>query len=222
MTSPYFRTELLSAAAPGAVGRAADLLRRGKLVAFPTDTVYGVGAVAWDEASVANIYVAKGRPPEKAIPLLIAGLREVVALAGALPPGVEELAAAFWPGALTLVVPKGPRIPDIVTGGGSTVAVRVPDHPVILQLLEVLREPLAATSANRSGQASPMTAQEVQEQLGGRINLILDGGPCREGVPSTVLDLTTSPVRILRAGPVSREALETALKTHCGGLRIAD
>lgn len=202
---------------PGAIAEAAAVLKRGGLVAFPTDTVYGVGALVWDTAAVASIYVAKQRAPEKAIPLLVASKDALVPehglVGGQLPPTIDRLAACFWPGALTLVVPCSSRVPAVVTGGGNTVAMRVPDHPVALRLLAVLDAPLAATSANLSGQPSPLTAQEVMAQLAGRIDFVLDGGSCPGGIASTVLDLTCEPPRVLRAGPISATQLEEVLES---------
>lgn len=198
-------TLLLDAAQPDALLHAADLLRAGGLVAFPTDTVYGLGALVWNAASVAHIYWAKDRPPEKAIPVLLAGLDEIRLLADEPSPDVTALARRFWPGPLTLVIPCGAHVPEIVTAGTQTVAVRVPNHPVALRLLALVGQPLAVTSANRSGNASPQTAQQVIQQLAGRVDAVVDGGVCPGGVPSTVLDLTTSPPHILRAGPVTIE-----------------
>ncbi len=196
-------TVLLAGQALDALEQAASILRAGGLVAFPTDTVYGLGALIWNPASVARIYWAKARPPEKAIPVLLAGL-EQLALLGVGPSGqVRSLAKRFWPGPLTLVLPCGPQVPDIVTAGTQTVAVRVPDHPVALRLFALTGQPLAVTSANRSGHASPQTAGEVVAQLAGRIDAVIDGGACPGGVPSTVLDLAVTPPRILRQGPVA-------------------
>lgn len=196
-------TLLLEAQSPGALEQAAAILRAGGLVAFPTDTVYGLGALVWNAASVARIYWAKARPAEKAIPVLLADL-EQAALLGVEPSAqVHMLTGRYWPGPLTLVLPCGPEVPDIVTAGSQTVAIRVPDHLVALRLFELTSQPLAVTSANRSGHASPLTAGEVMAQLAGRIDAVIDGGACPGGVPSTVLDLTTAPPRILRNGPVT-------------------
>jgi L-threonylcarbamoyladenylate synthase len=202
-------TRTLPAAEPRSLAQAVEILRAGGLVAFPTDTVYGLGARAWDAAAVAQLYVAKGRAESKAIPILLASADALGEVADQVPPLAWALAARFWPGPLTLVVPRQARVPDVVTGGGDTVAVRVPNHPVALQLIKALGEPLAATSANLSGAPSPVSADDVLSQLRGRIPLILDGGPCPGGLASTVLDLTTEPPVILRRGPVSREDLRT-------------
>jgi L-threonylcarbamoyladenylate synthase len=164
--------------------------------------VYGIGAHAYLSAAVEQLYVAKGRPEVKAIPLLISSLAALPEVAAEIPDQAYTLAAHFWPGALTLVLRRTARVPDAVTSGGDTVAVRVPDHPVVQALIAALGAPLAATSANRSEQPAPATAGDVVAQLGGRINLILDGGTCPGGVASTVLDLTVSPARILRQGGI--------------------
>jgi L-threonylcarbamoyladenylate synthase len=196
-------TVLLDAGAPGALEQAASILRAGGLVAFPTDTVYGLGALVWNPESVARIYWAKARPPEKAIPVLLARLDQIALLGAELSALVSRLAGRFWPGPLTLVLPCGLHVPEIVTAGTQTVAVRVPDHPVALRLFELSGQPLAVTSANRSGHANPLTAGEVMAQLAGRIDAVVDGGACPGGVPSTVLDLTATPARVLRQGPVT-------------------
>lgn len=190
-----------------AFAEAVRLLREGKLVAFPTDTVYGVGAVVWNTAAVARLYTAKLRSLEKAIPVLLADPGDLSLVARDLPATALHIAERFWPGPLTLVVPKAARIPDEVTAGGPTVAVRVPDHPVARALIRAAGAPLATTSANLSGQASAVTAQEVADQLGERIAMILDGGPCPGGVSSTVVDVTGSQPVILRPGPVGLEQI---------------
>jgi L-threonylcarbamoyladenylate synthase len=202
-------TEILAAGETGSVERAAKLLLSGQLVAFPTDTVYGVGAPAFDAASVAAIYVAKERPPEKAIPVLIADAADLPRIATAVPESASVLIAHFWPGALTLVLPKRPDVPEIVSSD-ATVAVRIPDLDVTRALLR-LTGPLAATSANRSGRPSPVTAAQVMAQLNGRIAAVLDGGPCLGGIPSTVVDCVASPSRVLREGGISIAALRAVL-----------
>jgi len=202
-------TEILAADKIGSLERAAGLLRSGHLVAFPTDTVYGVGAPAFDATSVAAIYVAKERPPEKAIPVLIADEADLLPIAAAVPESAHVLIAHFWPGALTLVLPKRPDVPEIVSSD-ATVAVRIPDLDLTRALLR-LTGPLAATSANRSGQPSPVTAADVISQLGGRITAVLDGGACSGGIPSTVVDCVSSPPRVLREGGISIAALRAVL-----------
>ncbi|MER2598264.1 MAG: L-threonylcarbamoyladenylate synthase [Caldilineales bacterium] len=200
-------TERLDAASPAALARAVHLLQQGELVAFPTDTVYGVGTLVWDAAAVARIYEAKQRPEEKAIPVLLADLTQAGALGVALSSALVDLAARFWPGPLTLVAACGPQVPANVTAGTQTVALRVPAHPAALRLFAALGQPLAVTSANLSGHANPLTAEDVLAQLGGRIAAVLDGGMCPGGVPSTVLNLAVTPVRLERRGPISAAQL---------------
>jgi L-threonylcarbamoyladenylate synthase len=194
-----------------ALERAAQVLHRGGLVAFPTETVYGLGANALDEQAVARIFAAKGRPAEN--PLIVHVARPAVAreLAAEWPAAATTLAEAFWPGPLTLVVRRGEPVPEIVAAGGPTVALRCPRHSVALGLLEAAGLPLAAPSANRSTRLSPTTAGHVLKQLAGRIDLVLDGGPTPGGLESTVLDVSVDPPRLLRPGLVGVDALEAAL-----------
>jgi L-threonylcarbamoyladenylate synthase len=203
-------TKVLSAGQE-AIDVATRILAEGGLVAFPTDTVYGVGAHAFQADAVERIYVAKIRPRGKAIPILLAQADDLVLIAEGIPETAWLLAERFWPGGLTLVLPRKANVPDVVSAGGPTVAVRVPDHPVPLALMAALGAPLAATSANLSGHPSPVTAMEVQAELGRRIELILNGGQCPGGVPSTVLDLTTDPPTVLRAGAIAVEEIEASL-----------
>lgn len=203
------KTIILSANNNKAISRALELLKRGGLIAFPTDTVYGVGTLAFNARAIESIYVAKDRPTEKAIPVLIGGPEDLEKVTGEVPPIAAKLAARFWPGPLTLVVPKHPNLPDIVSAV-PTVGVRVPDHPVARALLRAAG-PMAVTSANISGQVSPKTAKEVSRQLNGRIPLVLDGGETPGGVPSTVVNcLGTEPV-ILREGPVTLKDIQFVL-----------
>jgi L-threonylcarbamoyladenylate synthase len=192
---------------PSALGRAVELLRRGELVAFPTDTVYGVGAHALIEEGVARLFQVKQRPVDLPIPLLLPEETAMEAVCVDIPPVAWRLAARFWPGGLSLVLARSHVVPAAVTAGGSTVAVRVPDYPLLRDLCRQLGAPLAATSANLHGQPPPVTADEVESMFGGCIPLILDGGPCPGGVASTVLDLTIWPHSILRPGPVTAAQL---------------
>ena len=205
------KTEILSAQVAQAVRYAADVLRHDGLVAFPTDTVYGVGALVFREAAVQRLYRVKGRSTDKAIAVLVAHNADLLNIAGVLTRSAQRLADKFWPGPLTLVVPKHPSLPQAVSAL-PTVGVRQPDHPLMRQLL-ALTGPLAVTSANRSGEPNTLTAQEVLAQLDGRIDLILDGGRVNGGVPSTVVDCTGDEPVILRAGPVSAEAIAEALRS---------
>ena len=202
-------TIILPASDPDAISRALEVLKGGGLVAFPTDTVYGVGALAFDAIAVESIYSAKNRPVEKAIPILLGGPEDLDKVTTDIPPIAAKLAARFWPGALTLVVPKHPKLPDVISSA-PTIGVRVPDHPVARLLLRAAG-PMAVTSANISGEASPQTAEEVNRQLNGRIPIILNGGESPGGVPSTVVNcLGTEPV-ILREGPVTLKDIQFVL-----------
>jgi L-threonylcarbamoyladenylate synthase len=196
---------------PDGVLRAAEFLRAGGIVAFPTDTVYGVGAPVWDPLAVGRLYEAKLRPHDKAIPVLLASVADLELVARDLPSGARRLAERMWPGPLTLVVPRAPEVPDAVTAGGDTVAVRVPDLELARMLIREAGAPLAVTSANLSGQPSPITAQQVVAQLGARIPLVLDGGACPGGLASTVVDLTGSQPAILRDGPIRLQDILAAL-----------
>lgn len=192
---------------PAVIDEAARVLAAGGLVAFPTETVYGLGADALNPQAVARIFQAKGRPADNPLIVHVAGVRQLAELVAELPPAVDVLARHFWPGPLTLVLPRRSHVPDVVTGGLDTVAVRVPDHAVALSLIRCSGKPIAAPSANRSGRPSPTEARHVWEDLAGRIDLIVDAGPCRIGVESTVLDLTADRPTILRPGAVTPEQL---------------
>jgi L-threonylcarbamoyladenylate synthase len=204
----------LSAQAPAALDRAVAVLRRGELVAFPTDTVYGVGAHAFLSEAVLHLYAVKQRSAHLPIPLLLPDAMAMKAICAEIPSLAWDVAEQFWPGGLSLVLRRAATVPDAVTAGGPTVAVRVPDHPLARELCLRLGAPLAATSANLHGQPDPITAAEVEAALGGRIPLILDGGPCPGGVASTVLDLTVSPPLILRSGPVSAAQLAAVVPLY--------
>ncbi|MGA2543339.1 MAG: L-threonylcarbamoyladenylate synthase [Verrucomicrobiota bacterium] len=190
-----------------AVERAAALLRAGQLVALPTETVYGLAANAWDAAAVARIYEIKGRPARNPIIVHVAGLELARDCVAAWPPVAEQLARAFWPGPLTLVLPRSPRIPDSVTAGGPTVGVRWPSHPFIQAVIRACGFPLAAPSANIANQVSPTQAAHVRKAFDGKIPLIVDGGPSQVGLESTVLDLAAAPPRLLRPGMIHAESL---------------
>lgn len=202
-------TEILVASASNSIPRALEVLQAGGLVAFPTDTVYGVGALAYHGGAVESIYAAKDRPVEKAIPILLGDVEDMEKVGMDIPKAARRLAARFWPGPLTVLIPKRADLPEAVSAT-ATVGVRVPDHAVALALLRTAG-PMAVTSANISGAQSPVTAGEVQEQLGGRIALILDGGRTPGGVPSTLVDCTTPELKVLREGPISLLELRSAL-----------
>ena len=211
------RTEILpiNATAPEAtvIARAAHVLRSGGLVAFPTETVYGLGAAVGNAAAVARIFETKGRPAHNPLIVHVAGVAHAEKLVTAWPEAAARLAERFWPGPLTLVLPKSPAVPEIVTAGGPTVAVRVPAHPVALALLKATGLPLAAPSANRTTRLSPTRAEHVLRDLDGRIELVLDAGPTSGGLESTVLDLTTRPPRLLRPGLVTPAEIKAVLGT---------
>ncbi|MDQ2807830.1 MAG: L-threonylcarbamoyladenylate synthase, partial [Chloroflexota bacterium] len=193
------------------LAQAGALLRAGELVAFPTETVYGLGANALDPGAVARIFAAKERPAADPLIVHIADLSGLAEVAADWSDLVAPLAAAFWPGPLTLVLPRGPAVPLAVTAGGATVAVRMPAHPIALGLIRAAGVPIAAPSANRFTRPSPTRAADVAADLDGRLPLILDGGPTQHGVESTVLDLTCSPPRLLRPGAIPLEQLRALL-----------
>jgi L-threonylcarbamoyladenylate synthase len=192
---------------PTAIGRAAQVLLRRGLVAFPTETVYGLGANALEQAAVQKIFAAKGRPASDPLIVHIASAEQLPSLAASVPPLAQALAQAFWPGPLTLVLERGPAVPANVSAGRDTVAVRVPNHAVPLALIRAAGVPIAAPSANLFTRPSPTTSAHVLEDLGGRIDLLLDGGPTPIGLESTVLDLTGAQPALLRPGGVPIEAL---------------
>jgi len=217
-TAPNVR----NAADPAAIAEAAELIRAGRLVAFPTETVYGLGANALDPAAVARIFAAKGRPATNPLIVHVASVEAARELAANWPEVADRLAERFWPGPLTLVVEKSDRVPDIVTANGSTVGVRVPAHPFALALLNAAGVPIAAPSANRSEEVSPTTAQHVVDSLGDRVDLTLDGGPTNVGIESTVLDVTVAPPRLLRPGMVSEEMLRAVAGSLAAGENLSD
>lgn len=193
---------------PEILVKAAELLRSGRLVAFPTETVYGLGANALDAAAVARIYEAKGRPSYNPIIVHVSDTNAVRDVAREWTERARALAAAFWPGPMTLVLPRKSIVPDIVTAGLDSVAVRIPSHPVARALLAAARIPIAAPSANRSTELSPTTGQHVEKSLGDAVDLILDAGPTQVGIESTVIDLTSDVPTVLRPGTISVPAIE--------------
>jgi L-threonylcarbamoyladenylate synthase len=212
------RTEvvLVSEKDEAAIRRAAERLRAGEVVAFPTETVYGLGADAENEAAVRRIFEVKGRPPDRALICHVDSPASAKTLLTGWDDRAETLAAAFWPGPLTFVLPKRPEVADVVTGGGPTVAVRSPNHPVALALIRALGRPIAAPSANRTARISPTRAEHVRADLDGLIPMILDAGPTSVGLESTVLDLSGASPTILRQGAITRAAIEAYLKAPVG------
>jgi L-threonylcarbamoyladenylate synthase len=211
------------------VRRAAEVLKRGGLVAFPTETVYGLGADAASAAAMARLYAAKRRPADHPVIVHFADAETAFSWAREVPQGARKLAAKFWPGPLTLILKKSAKAGDFVTGGQDTVGLRVPAHPVAQELLRAFGGGIAAPSANRFGQVSPTTAAHVREDLGADAELVLDGGPSEVGIESTIVDLSGSQAVLLRPGRVSVAELETVLGSrvlakqsdsprHSGGL----
>jgi L-threonylcarbamoyladenylate synthase len=202
---------------PEDICRAAAVLRRGGLVAFPTETVYGLGANALDAAAVGRIFEAKGRPSNNPVIVHVSDESQARALTGDWTPDAARLATQFWPGPLTLVLRRRDFVPDVVTAGGDTVAVRIPAHPVAQALLAAAAVPVAAPSANRSTALSPTTAEHVVHSLGGRIDLVLDGGPTPGGIESTVVDVSVTPPRLLRPGLIELSQLEAIVVARSPG-----
>ena len=207
----------LPSAIQAQIERGISILKQGGLVAFPTDTVYGLGASASNQPAVARIYQVKERPKDMALPLLLAHTSQINEVAYPVPPIAWLLADKFLPGALTIVLYKSNSVLDIVTGGGSTVAVRIPAHPVPVALAEDLG-PIVGTSANLSGKPSALTADEVCSQFGDRIDLVIDGGRCPGGRESTIVDVTGEVPVVLREGAIPREELEQV----CGEVRLKE
>ena len=203
------RVVSVDAAAPStdAIAEAAAALRAGRLVAFPTETVYGLGADARSEEAVRRIFAAKGRPADNPLIVHVESLEAAEHVTAWVTPLARQLAARWWPGPLTLVLEADPSLPSVTTGGLATVAVRVPEHPVALALLRACGMPIAAPSANRSGRPSPTTAQHVVDDLGAAVDVVVDGGPCDVGVESTVVDARGDTPIVLREGSVTREML---------------
>jgi L-threonylcarbamoyladenylate synthase len=193
------------------IARAVEVLRRGGLVAFPTETVYGLGADAQNELAVRRIFAVKGRPSSHPLIVHLPDARSVPQWAHAFPEPAKKLAAAFWPGPLTLVLPGSGRAAEAVSGGQNTVALRVPSHPVARELLHAFANGIAAPSANRYGAVSPTTAEHVQKDLGDQLDLIIDGGACPIGIESTIVDVSSGTPQVLRPGAVTREELKRVL-----------
>lgn len=212
---PSIQTEIIAIdpvhPEPSIIERAASLLRAGEVVVFPTETVYGLGADALQTGAVERIFAAKGRPFNDPLIVHISDEQMLSELTSSLPEQVKPLVDTFWPGPLTLILPKSSRVPSLVTAGLETVAIRMPEHPIALALIRAAGAPIAAPSANRFKHVSPTTAQHAFADLNGCVPLILDGGPTRVGVESTVLDLCSLVPTILRPGGISMEALRSVL-----------
>lgn len=196
---------------PEEIARAADVLRRGGLVAFPTETVYGLGADARNWRAVARLFSVKGRPADHPLIVHLSGAGEIDRWARDVPAAARRLASRFWPGPLTLILGRAPGVPDAVTGGQETVGLRVPNHPVALALLKAFEGGIAAPSANRFGRLSPTAAAHVIAELGNAVDCVIDGGPCAVGLESTILDLSGTHPQVLRPGAVTPDALAETL-----------
>jgi len=198
------------------IAKAAEILRAGGLVAFPTETVYGLGADASNPAAVKKIFAAKGRPADHPVIVHIADMSELKHWAAEVPRAAWLLAEKFWPGPLTMVLKRSAQVSDLISGGQNTIGLRVPGHPVAQKLLKAFGGGIAAPSANKFGRLSPTTAKHVREELGNAVEIVLDGGPCDVGIESTIVDLTREPPAILRPGRVSAQQIADALLVPLG------
>ena len=193
------------------IKQAINILKNGGVVAYPTDTVYGLGACMTDINAVDRIFQVKGRPKGMALPVLLADKKQIAEIVTAVTPSAKRLADEFFPGALTIILPKSANVPGIITGGGRTIAFRIPNHPVPLALVNGLGKPIVGTSANLSGQPSALTAAEVRTQIGDKIDMVIDGGKCPGGIESTIVDLSGEKPVIRRQGAISIEKLRKIL-----------
>ena len=201
-------SEAFSKGTSSSISKAVEILRRGGLVAFPTETVYGLGARVFDPKAISKIFDVKGRAPDNPLIVHVADLNQLALIVNEVPPVAEKLIKAFWPGPLTLILSRAANVPQEVSAGLPTLAVRMPNHHLALELLRCLSEPIAAPSANRSGRPSPTKAEHVLWDLGDVVDMVLDGGLCSVGLESTILDLTEETPKILRHGEVTAEDLE--------------
>ncbi len=204
-------TEKLDAGCPKDIARAGEILRNGGLVGIPTETVYGLAANALDGKAVSKIFAAKGRPADNPLIVHISEFSQIYPLVETVPPVAERLAERFWPGPFTMILPKSAIIPDEVSAGLPTVAIRFPSHPAAQAVIDAAGVPLAAPSANTSGKPSPTLAEHVIADMAGKIDAVLDGGPCNVGVESTVITLASNPPRLLRPGGITPEELQSVL-----------
>ena len=211
--APCYTTVKEMSASQRQIEKGVEILRKGGVIAFPTDTVYGLGADAFNRTAVEKVYEIKNRPRHQQLPLLIADLEQLTALAEPIPEIARFLAGRFWPGGLTLVLPRRDSVPPY-PALGSTIAVRIPDHPVCQALTWSLGNPLIGTSANVSGRPAALTAGEVEQQLGGRVDLIINGGQCPGGKESTIVDVGREPPAILRQGIVPAREIDKAYKEY--------
>jgi len=204
----WLTMDRLSSSLKQQVAKAVAILRSGGVVAFPTDTVYGLGCEYHNREAVFRIYEVKGRPSRMALPLLLSSVEQIDEVTLEVPEVARQLTAKFWPGALTLILKKSPSVPDFITAGGDTVAVRVPDHPVPVAIARGLGMPIVGTSANLSGQPSALNAEEVRTSLGERVDIVIDGGRVSGGGESTIIDLSGEKPVVLREGAISLAELK--------------
>jgi L-threonylcarbamoyladenylate synthase len=205
-------TRVLNAEDPRTLGEVASLIKQGRLAAFPTDTVYGLGTLASNAEAVTRLYTIKGRKLNKPIPILVKGPEQLPLITREVNELAKRLIDIFWPGALTLILPRHPDLPDIICAGGDTVAVRMPAHVLTLALIREVGEPVATTSANQSGRDSPLDVQGVMMNLRGRIEVVLDGGMCPGGIDSTVVDTTGGVLRVLRETAIPARQIREKLE----------
>lgn len=210
-----YTTRVCTTSEESALPKALKALHQGKSVVFPTDTVYGVGCDLWQPKAIERLYWAKRRPKQMPIPVLVSAPKHTHKVACDIPLSFEEVVDRFWPGGLTLILPRKPSVPSILCAGGDTIAVRMPAHPWALKLMEKAGGALAVTSANVSGRPAATTAEEALNELEGRVSLVIDGGECPGGMASTILDLTQDPPAILRAGPLGLRDLQEVLPRVC-------
>ncbi|NLN76820.1 MAG: threonylcarbamoyl-AMP synthase [Armatimonadetes bacterium] len=196
---------------PTAIQAAVEALRRGELIIFPTETVYGLAADAFNESAVRAVYAAKGRLNNQPLPVQVGDIEDVSKAAEYMSAEARRLAVLYWPGPLTMILPKAAGLSDLITCGGSTVGLRIPDHPVALALLREFGSVMVATSANKTGDMPPTTASQAADGVGESVTMILDGGTSESGIASTVVDLTVSPPKILRMGGIGSEAIGKVL-----------
>ena len=194
-----------------ALHEAADIMRQGGLVVFPTETVYGLGTIAYNESAVLSVFNAKNRDKNSPLPIQISDISMLPWLSSEPLEHTDIIARKFWPGPLTIVLPKNNRIPDSVTAGQKTVAVRIPDHPIALQILRLLNAPAVATSANISGCPPPTSAAEALQQIGDKVDFIIDSGPCFIGTSSTIISISGCDIKILRQGTITLDDIKQAL-----------
>jgi L-threonylcarbamoyladenylate synthase len=206
MKNKPFKVEI-TVALLGQINRAADILRSGRIAAYPTDTVYGLGADVFNDGAVIKVFTAKKRPPGMPLPVLIAETSQLRELAEDIPSMARILMDKFWPGGLTIIFHRRPAFKSLALSDSNKIAVRLPGHPITLRLIKELGHPMVGTSANLHGYPAALTAAEVKKQLGGMVDFVIDGGPCQGGIESTIVDVTVDPPLVLRKGAIAEKDL---------------